>query len=504
MGDRIRDFFLEKVTLVEFEKNAPLQAVSSAVESKANALSSFRSNFSEEIQIATIFKKMLQDNRIPTGPFYVSLPMREIILRSFVVPSLKREEIQNAIKFEAKKYLPIDIHDVAFVFYTAPFMENAVKRLQVIFFAVRKALLERYDRIFKPSNYVVSYCEPCMVSLTKVLLFRKEISPSDHFAFLILDKNSGSICFVDRGIPQFIREFPVSSTSPSEEIEDPVKASNLKVINEVGNSFDFYARQFGDPVDQVLVLAEAAGQDLFNALETELKIKLRRISPLVTTGALSKSNDMSAIYAMGACIEPPMDSLSGFNFLGGNTKLRLKSALMAMLELYKDVVFVFLLCAISLVGVYILFQAQSKVARQQYEQLFSKQRAVLSLPINSMRDEWTNSTDKLAAYKSIRTKSDMVFILLRVASHLPQGVLLQTLNVYYNPSDSNEAHVTIEMRGNVVGEYPNGQIEVVNQVFSGFKNDKELSSFIKNVSLVSLNREDRNGKPITGFTIHCS
>ena len=95
---------------------------------------------------------MLQDNQITGAPFYVSLPMKEIILRSFVIPFVKREDIQNAIKFEAKKYLPIDIQDLSFVFYTIPFTENKIKRLQVIFFAVRKEVLDRYERIFKQVN----------------------------------------------------------------------------------------------------------------------------------------------------------------------------------------------------------------------------------------------------------------------------------------------------------------------------------------------------------------
>ena len=75
--------------------------------------------------------------------------MKEIILRSFVIPFVKQEDIQNAIKFEAKKYLPIDIQDLTFVFYTIPFTENKVKRLQIIFFAVRKEFLARYESIFK-------------------------------------------------------------------------------------------------------------------------------------------------------------------------------------------------------------------------------------------------------------------------------------------------------------------------------------------------------------------
>jgi len=496
----------EKLTLVKFEKNSPLQAVSSPLGPKTNTSSPFSSNFTEEIQITAIFQKMIQDNQITGGPFYVSLPMKEIILRSFVIPFVKQEDIHNAIKFEARKYLPIDIQDITFVFYKIPFKENKIERLQIIFFAVRKESLARYERIFKQVGLVVSYGEPCMVSLTKVLLFKQEISLTDHLAFLILDKNLGHICFINQGIPQFVREFSISSHSPSEETKDLTGILNLKIVNEVENSIDFYTRQFiGDRITQMLVSAETVGQDLFNALETELKLKLRKISPVVTMGAVGQSNDMDTIYAMGACIEPPMESLSGFNFLENETPpFKFKGGLIELLKSYKKIIFVFLICVISLAGVYILFQAQLKVAQQQYDQLFSKQRAFLNVPVGSIRDELKDNTDKLTAYKNIRTKSDVVLILLKVASHLPQGALLKELSVSYDQSGSNDARVTIDMKGDVFREDPNEQIAVVNQIFLDFKNDKELSRFVKRVNLVSLNREDFNSRQVTGFNIHCS
>jgi|GEM_PF-1642448 len=502
----------EKVTLVEFQKNAPLQVVSAPWGSKTDISSPFSSNLTEDIQITAILQKMLQDNRMTDGPFYVSLPTKEIILRSFIIPFVKQEEMQNAIKFEAKKYLPIDMQELTFVFYSVPFTENKVRRLQIIFFAVRKESLGRYERIFKQVNAVISYCEPCMVSLTKVLLFKKEISPADHLAFLILDKNSGRICFIDQGMPQFIREFPVSSLSPLEETKNSIEILNLKIVNEVGNSFDFYTRQFGgERIEQMLVSSEEGRpQDLFDALETELKLKLRKVSPIVTMGAVGqnvdgRNSDMDTIYAMGACVEPPTASPTGFNFFEDKiSKSKFKGDFSDVLKFYKEVMLVFLMCVIFLVGVNIFFQVQLKVDQKQYDQLSWGQGAFLNVPVESIQNELKDSMTELTAYKNVRTKSDVVLILLKVASHLPQGALLKELTVSYNQGDSNDAHVTINMQGDVFGEDPNEQIAAVNRIFLDFKNDKELSRFIKSVDLVSLNREDLNGRQVTGFNIRCS
>ena len=173
----------EKITIVEFDRNNPVLVVSSPLGTKSGAASPFSSSLTEEIQITATLQKVLQDNHIGQANFNVALPLKDIILRSFIIPFVKSDDVQNAIKYEAKKYIPFDIQDLVFVYHAIPFDEDKTKRLQVIFFAVRKEVIARYDRIFKQVNAEVTYCEPYMISLSKALMSRKEIKPTDHLAF---------------------------------------------------------------------------------------------------------------------------------------------------------------------------------------------------------------------------------------------------------------------------------------------------------------------------------
>ena len=81
----------EKLTLVELEKNTPVQVVSALMGSKVDSNSPFSSSLTEEIQITALLQKILQDYRIQGGDFCVSLPMKDIILRSFIIPAVKSE-----------------------------------------------------------------------------------------------------------------------------------------------------------------------------------------------------------------------------------------------------------------------------------------------------------------------------------------------------------------------------------------------------------------------------
>jgi len=496
----------EKITIVDFDKNLPLKVVSSPLGSKTGTPSPFSSNLTEEIQITAILQKMLQDHQIKGVAFYVSLPMKEIILRSFIIPMVKDEEIQSAIKFEAKKYMPFDIQDLTFVFHTIPFSENQTKRLQVIFFAARKEVLARYDRIFKQVNAEVAYCEPYMVSLTKSLLFKKEIKTTDHLAFLILEKTLGRICFIDEGIPQFIREFPLASPTTPEEAPESSESLNLKIVNEVGNSFDFYARQFnGERIEQMLVSSEFVQKDLLNVLETELKVKIKKISPVISSGGGVQSSDMDAVFAMGACVTPSLECLSEFNFLGQKTsKSKYKSIISLGLKSYKDIIILMVLCAACLLGEFGYFQFQIKGTESNYHMVSAKEGDFLSEPTDSVQSDVSQNTDLLNKYKGIRTKSDVSLILLKIASHLPIGAKLTDLTIKYDDTDSNKAKINIEMSGTVYKDDPNDEIVVANHIYSELKADTQLIKIVDKVELISLNSENNNGKLITNFTIHCS
>ncbi|MBF0571600.1 MAG: hypothetical protein HQL12_06970 [Candidatus Omnitrophica bacterium] len=496
----------DKITLVEFRKDNSHRVFSSPIGSKTDTSSPFSSNLTEEIQTTATFQKILKDNQLTDGSFYVSLPRKEIILRSFILPFVSNEDIHNVVEFEARKYMPFDIQDLSFVFYAIPFLENKVKRLHIIFFAVRKEILDRYERILKAGNVKVFCYEPYIVSLSKVLLYKKEIKPADRLAFLILDKNTGRICFIDNGIPRFIHEFLIGSSLPPEEGKDPVESLNLKIVNEVGNSFNFYTRQCnGARIDQMFISADSLQHGLLNDLEKELKVKLTNFVPIVTAGPDGQNNDMDAVYAMGACITSSMETLMEFNFLKDETpKFKAKRELIGALKTYKETVFWLFICLLLLIGVNSFFQARLKNAQQQYNRITSSQGQFLNMAVDSIKTETQQYVDKLTAYKNIRTKSDMSFILLKLASHLPPGALLNQLAIQYNKNDPDNSYVTIDMKGDVFSGDPHGQMAVVNQIFADIKEDKELSKFIKNVSLLSLIREEVNNQQATGFNIHCS
>jgi len=254
----------------------------------------------------------------------------------------------------------------------------------------------------------------------------------------------------------------------------------------------------------MLVSSDFIQRELMNSLETELKVKLTKFSPVIPLGMRGQSNDIDAIYAMGACVNPPTETLAALNFLKSPKSKYSVSSGLGILSSYKEILYVFLMCLTVLTGIFFFNQMRLKTLQQQYAKLSAQEGAFLNETVDSIQAQTQQSADKLSQYKGIRTRSDITFVILKVASHLPQGVLINNLSLAYDSGDSVTAHVSIDMKGDVFKEDPDEQIAVVNKVFSDLKHDQELSKFITNVNLVSLNREQFQGRQVTGFTIHCS
>jgi hypothetical protein len=494
----------DKFTLVELDKNAPAQVIFSPFGPKTDVTSALSSNLSDEVQMAVILKKTVEDNQIGSSLFHVSLPMKEIILRSFSIPYVKRSDVSNAIKFESKRYIPFEINDLSYVFHLVPFEDNRNKRYQVIFYAVRKEVLARYERIFKQINLELTYVEPCIVSLAKSLIFRKEITPDSHYAFLILDKTSGRICFIDNGIPQFIREFPIGPLSKLEDSDETREALNLKIVNEVGNSFDFYGRQFnGERIENVLLTSSFVQKDLVSTLEAELKIKIANYSPEIVTTAHGQSNDLEAIYAMGSCLAPPLEAFSSFNFITTTATQKTGGVKQgfASLKEYKESLLTVLTCVVFLVVVFAFFNVHLLLIQAKYGQLVAKQGASLTQTQEAIQAETQTSTDQLAQFKGLRVRSEVTDVIVRVAAILPVGVKLSVLDITY-PSDSEK--VSINIQGMVDSGTANQQLVMVNQIFASYKTDKSLQKYVDNVNLISISRSGYKNRDATAFVIRFS
>ncbi len=490
-------------TLVETEGNLPVQAV---FVSLGDAVKQpdlpFTSDLTEDLQTVAVLQKTLRDHKIDVSRVYLSLPSKDVILRSFVVPAVKPEELGGLIEFEAKKYVPFDVKELAFVYHSVPLVENKIKKLRVIFCAARKDVLGRYERICAQANLVVAGAEPAAMGLAKVLVSRNHMRTDQRTCILHVDGRIGRMMFFDRGVIQFMREFSLFAAGG--EGEPDAEAVKSRLLNEARNSMDYYDRRISnDKINEIIVLGPPAqAGELARFVGNDLNIPVKHLLPSLNI-AHFQACGVEGLYALGTCVSNVLPVMSVFNFIQKKSAASSKTAVFGLsfdIREFAPAMQTAALCVTILVAAFAAAQWKLKSLESRVTGLSSARSGFLSVPVEDIRQKTADNRDKLKAYKKIRIKTDVAFLLAYTVQSLPEGVWLKDLNVRYG----NDDKVTMDISGYVYAENLNKQLRSVNGLVEVLRSSKELSRYLSGVQLTSMQRQDINGVAVTYFLITCS
>src|SRR5882672_1488986 len=193
----------------------------------------------DDIKITAIIQKSLRDLKITSSDASLSLPTKDIIFRSFVIPWMMANEIDGVVEFEARKYIPFKLEELTYSYHPVTIAEKNVKRIRILFAAIRNDILEKYCGILEQSGLKISYVEPGVVSLIRVLVFKKLIPLDQRIAIVQTNDKEGKIIIVDHGLPHFVRDFQLQPAAASKPENDP-ELLKARLFNEVRISLDYY------------------------------------------------------------------------------------------------------------------------------------------------------------------------------------------------------------------------------------------------------------------------
>ncbi len=187
-------------------------------------------------------QNFLKNNRISADEYNLALPTKDIIFRSFVIPWMPSHEIKGAVEFEAGKYIPFGLDELKYAYHVVHIQEATLKRLKIIFVAIRKDSFETYKQILESASINIKSIEPAQISLIRTLT-AKNVLPSEGVTAVVEQNvDSGKITIVQNKIPLFVREFQIRS--PSVNMDQMLAETNktTKFINEIKISLDYFVQ----------------------------------------------------------------------------------------------------------------------------------------------------------------------------------------------------------------------------------------------------------------------
>ncbi len=261
-----------------------------------------RNNSSEEMQIVVgLLKRLKKETRVTTTNAIAALPPFSVFSSILSLPKMPRKEIAQAVKWEAKKFVPMPLEEM--ILDWKPLKNDygkdkeksksgsadnvkeekkdmgASKDLRVLITAAPRNLVSKYINIFKQAGFNLISLETESFALARSLL----LDVSSPVMIIDIGALVTSISIIENGIPilnrsldaggetltraisaslsidqsraeQFKRDIGVINNNSGGSIPKIIEQTLNPIINEVKYSFSLYQSQTSRGVEKVLLV----------------------------------------------------------------------------------------------------------------------------------------------------------------------------------------------------------------------------------------------------------
>ena len=253
--------------------------------------------------------EMLQGHVFRTRRVCSAVSGKSVIVRYLTMVKMSDDDLRNAVRFEADKYIPFDIDEVVL---DAQRLDEGGRRLEtladnemrVLLVAVKRTLIEEHVGLVQSIGLQPDIIDVDAFALSNAYAFRSALAPSieqENRVTALLDVGAnktninvmrgGALCFtreiylggddftsaVAKRLGCELHQAEALKREPGDNYEilrDAVLPSIDDLGNEIHLSFDYFENQFDQPVDDVFL--SGGGADLPLVAETFEKVFEKR------------------------------------------------------------------------------------------------------------------------------------------------------------------------------------------------------------------------------------
>lgn len=482
--------------------------------------SSLSQSIPDDIRLTAIIQKSLRDKKIENQEVNLSLPAKDIILRSFYIPWMTSSEIKGVIDFEARRYIPFKLEELVYDYHTVTITEKKIRRIRVLFIAIRKEILARYHAILEQGGLKVISVEPSPISLLRTLTFKKHIQRNQKIAIIQTNQKEGAITIIDDGIPQFVRDFRLSPGANTMFDLDPVSLST-QLLNEVRISLDYYRRQHsGGEIHKLLLISSNTTNNLAETLSKDLGITATTLSARTILN-LDDEVDIGALNAFGISLRTSFSFPVKINLSRAPAKAQEPEKVFEQTPVnYFTTIKLSGVCASLLLFAFILANGQVSLNTKKLANLSKREGVYSGLNVSDLKKKQDDINLKLNSYKNVRQKSNAAFFLSRIPNRIPDGLWLTNFSIAYEDTlpaqrlqqkkdkisqelPKTITKITVDLNGYSFHQDQNQQISQVNNFVENLKNDPEISVIFNDISLKNVKKQTLDEQTVTSFQVTC-
>ena len=228
-------------------------------------------------KVAALLKKLYTESGIISYQAITALPNFSVFNSVITLPMMNKKELDSAVRWEAKKFVPMPIEDVVLDWRIIDTIsvDKRRKNYRILLTAAAKNLVRRYVEIFKQADLQLLSLETESFALSRSLIGKSQATT------MIIDTSAVTtdIIIIEKGVPALNRSIDVGGITISRAIANSLnidfrRAEQFKrdigmggsskiprviegilkpVIDEMHYSLKLYQDQLGKRVEQVIL-----------------------------------------------------------------------------------------------------------------------------------------------------------------------------------------------------------------------------------------------------------
>ncbi len=462
---------------------------------------------SDNMELCSRVQNAFHQNNIQNAIVNLSLPIKDIIFRSFMIPMMQSNEVAGVIAFEVKKYIPFSLDELSYSFHPVVVDGANDKRIRIIFVAIKKNSLEKYIDILEQASLNVDVIEPAPLSLIRLLVHKNILSSQKALALVEKEDMTGKIIIVENNIPQFVREFHLRSAADSQDPDEDQTINRL--INEIRISLDYFNRHENQiSIEQMYLLTDQYGTRISEQIKDELEVDVVLVDKAQLMEGIP-GHDSGFLKAYGASLAGVITMPASFNLSGGKPRsisldknsINVKALVASLLKVS--------ICCVLVLG--LAFYAKVKIVSGTKQEMIAFTQK-LDMNKDSLKEklEQHNITlqNRFDNIKSIRSHSQVGFFLDTIPTFLLDGMWIKSLEIYYPPAILNstggapqDAGPVINLSGYAYVDDKKEQFSIITLFLKSLKSNKDLKKYFNEIDLETVTAQKFNEYDVTFFKI---
>lgn len=461
------------------------------------------------IELVALFKDELRRNKIDAREATLCLSGQDLIIRTFEVPQMPREELTSAISFEAKKYIPFKIEDMISDYQV---MSDKISRTNLILFmGIKRDTFERYISLLSQLNLKASDIEYSAFSVFRALNICK-LSTDGIMGIITADlsrEDEVNFVVMENGFPLFSRDIVLGGA-----VQEADKGAGMaleKLKTEIRISLDYYNRKF--PTKNIKRMYLVCNEEHRLDIETFIT----QIGPFVQFVDITRNIEGAPPFALSF--------IKGFcASLSGTIKTSIKTNLLAakdrvvavkekaapaveaapLFEGVKINAKVVLLGLAICIASFVLGTSRLQPVKNEINEIKNSRPSVSTVdpdaPYNDLTSKEAEFKNKLQALSDLIKKQVFLTMPLNaIPRATPDGVWLSRLA--FIKSESNKPELSLE--GVSYLNDSEAEFQAVNKFVQNLRENRDFSTYFKNINVGSIDRTETGKIMATKFSISC-